>query len=275
MAKRARDEGIQESRQGLNDPTPSIEERFRKRLLSSPAIRTLIEKQNVEAEADEVIYEQAKDGGIGAGNVPGRCANDTSGPVLKLLLDEIVVANPKHAEWLELFVMNCESYGWNHCSCEYSEKSGSRYIERHGAVSLYSNVRHFVGYFIPRKMGKVDSAKAAAALKALIRKCIDKGLLPNNAETKSVLKYISKSTCFDGKKIVKRLNDLHDQKWWASLSSQVPVFHCVISEGEDPLLSLEQHLHQRTHARTHARTRLRAHARALACAQTRRVHPSH
>jgi hypothetical protein len=269
MAKRGRDpkeeEGIQALRELLSDPNPFNEEQFKKKLLSSSAIRSLMEKNveeggdsdvdddeededededeedeeededdeddedNEDKDDEEVETEesQAKDGRSAAESVPvrlsTRCANDTSGPVLELLINEISTAKPKHAEWLRLFVTNCEGYGWNDCSCEYSEKPGSRYIQRHGAASLYSNVRHFIEYFMPRKMcpSKGDYSKAAAALRALITSCIDKGLLVKNAEAKSVLKCISKAVSFDGQKITRRLNDLHDERWWARLSTKV------------------------------------------------------
>jgi hypothetical protein len=151
-----------------------------------------------------------------------RCEKDGSGPVLKQIIDEVIAVQPKHAEWLNFFIHNCEGYGWNECSCEYSEATGSLYIQRHGASSLCSNILHFVTYFMPRKMctpSKNDYTKAGAALRAVIKYCIDNGHLVKDDDTKNVLRQLSIAATFNGQKIVAHLNDLYEQQWWAQLDT--------------------------------------------------------
>jgi hypothetical protein len=156
--------------------------------------------------------------------VSQRCEQYGSGPVLKQVIDEVIAVQPKHADLLNFFIQNCQSYGWNDCSCEFSEDPGSVYIVRHGASSLCDNILHFVTYFMPRKMctpSKNDYVKAGAALRAVIKKYVDNGHLVKDKNTKHVLRQLSVAASFNGPKILDRMNDLFQQRWWRRFENMV------------------------------------------------------
>ena len=117
---------------------------------------------------------------------PTRC-RDCVGPSLRYIFGELIASNRKYDQWLQYFESNCQSYGWDTCcaSCEYSENYGCGFCDRLGAETLASNIRHFLGYYVPKNMGTPSPSamkQAAATLRALVNHCVVKGYVVKDPE---------------------------------------------------------------------------------------------
>ena len=176
-------------------------------------------------------------------------AAEASKPTMGAILEEVVAKNRKHASALDLFEQNCQSYGWEGDE-EYFETGvwyplgGSAYCSTHGAEEIGGNIRHFLGYFLPRKCctpSQSEMKRICAALRALVKHCAAKGYL-DAAETKPLLKEISVSSNFQAEAIADGLNGLARSKYWDQFEEDddEEVELCRIDvcqykeEGEDP-----------------------------------------
>ena len=151
--------------------------------------------------------------------VPGRAEPSFTGPPLCKIFNEVEAKNRQHAQWLGCFWSNCQQYGWAGDET-YSETAGETYCETHGAESLESNVGHFLGYFVPRKMG-TPSAKemeqCAATMSALVRHCVAKKYCAPQPE---LLDKIKISGTFDAEGCMTAIQGLADRRYWDAFETR-------------------------------------------------------
>ena len=156
------------------------------------------------------------------------------GPTLGHIFQELTSLQPQHKRWLGFFEHNCQSYGWEDCRCSFWESrpdglGKSAYCQSHGAEALDSNVRGFLCYFIPRKMGTPsgkEMKKTGAALRALVKLCVTRGYCGPQPE---LLKEISTSTNFPADEIRNSIEALAKDRYWDSLEEEAD--EAVVDDG--------------------------------------------
>lgn len=186
------------------------------------------------AEAGKTGGKRRKRDPKSASDVNLEKCDGCAGPTLREIFAEI---DQKHTKWLQMFEINCQSYSWGSCDCEFFETARSHlgtsaFCMTHGAEQIPSSISHFLGYFVPRKMCTPSTGQmkqCAAALRALVKHCVAQGYMEKQSG-KELLKEIQVSNKFKAEDISNALQQLADSGYWESLEVRAGEEE---GEGED------------------------------------------
>ncbi|GHP08910.1 hypothetical protein PPROV_000764700 [Pycnococcus provasolii] len=140
----------------------------------------------------------------------------------------------RNDEWLGF--LECHMQREWECGCDFFETASgnitgsSAFCTTHSAEQL-TEIRAFLGYFVPRKMGTPDlrdMKRCGATLRKLLSHCVAKGYIDKKMQ-RELNKVIKVSESFDADGVSEALQRLSDEGYWDDLAKE----NTSEEDGED------------------------------------------